>query len=108
KSVSEASFKYAAEIASGVAVDDGLFVDDRRAPDDFKLGPDTTDAEIVDALRFVYGCHAKAPHGCGHDDCPEGWVDLERIVREIRDIDTPVEDSEQFYLNRPTSPPGSF
>jgi hypothetical protein len=35
-------------------------------------------------------------------------VDLPRIVREIRDLDTAPEDSAQFYLNTPTSPPGAF
>lgn len=107
-SVSEASFQYAADIAAGIAIDEGLLVDDRHARDGFVLDADTTDAELLDELRFVYGCSARSPHDCGHDDCPSGWVDLERIVREVRDLDTAPEDAQQFYLNRPTSPPGSY
>lgn len=44
-----------------------------------------TDAELREALAVAYG--------------DAWWVDLDRLVREIRDPDTPPEDAMRFYLN---------
>ena len=44
-----------------------------------------TDDELAAALRVTY------------EDA--WWVDIERLVKEIRDPDTPREDAERFYLN---------
>ena len=109
-SVSEESAMYAKEIELGQTVDDGLLWDHREAPETVQLEAGVTDEELIEGLRYAYGDSSADPRGCVlHDPpCPPGWVDLRRIVREIRDLATEPEDAGQFYLNRATTPPGSF
>lgn len=109
-SVSEMSAQYAREIEAGRTVDDGLLWDHREAPETLRLEAGITDAELVEGLRYAYGDSSADPRGCVlHDPpCPPGWVDLGRLVREIRDEDTAPEDAAQYYLNRATTPAGSF
>lgn len=109
-SVSEASALYAKAIREGTTIDDGLLWDHRQAPDDLELVAGVTDEELIDGLRHTYGDSSAHPGGCTihRRPCPPGWVDLTRIVREIRDEATEPEDAGQYYLNRPSSPPGAF
>lgn len=60
----------------------GIFYDAVEAP---PVKPEDTDDELAEALAVAYG--------------DAWWVDLERIVREIRDPDTPWEDAERFFFN---------
>jgi hypothetical protein len=59
-SVSEASFNYAADIAAGRAIDEGLLVDDRRARDGFTLDESTSDA------KGRWDCPCDARGVCSH------------------------------------------
>lgn len=71
--------------ASQKAWDDGrpgIFLDAVEAP---LVTEDSTDAELRAALEVAYG-GAK-------------WVNLDRLVSEIRDPDTDWQDSRRFYLN---------
>lgn len=75
--VAEASHK-AAELGAA-----GVFYDAVEAdPIDVEAA---TDDELVAALRKPYG--------------DSWWVDLRRLVADIRDPDMPLEDSERFFLN---------
>ncbi len=84
QTAAEATFKAHARGSEGV------FVDAVEAP---RLDLETaTDDELRDALSVAYG--------------DAWWVDLDRLVREIRDPDTPAEDAKRFYLNWNTSGSG--
>jgi hypothetical protein len=109
-SVSEASFEYHQKIVAGEAADGGLLWDHREAPPSLELKAGVTDEELAAGLRYAYGDSSADPRGCVlHDPpCPPGWVDLTRIVREIRDLDTEQADAALYYLNRPSSPEDSF
>lgn len=67
----------------------GIIFDHRQGPD-----PSTfdwhEDADLKAALAEAYGPAAE-------------WMDLDRIVREIRDPETTRSDAERFFLNRPSS-----
>jgi len=77
QSVAEASHKAAEQGAAGI------FYDAVEAP---KVDIDTaTDDEIKAALAVAYG--------------DSWWVDLPRLVADIRDPDTPREDTERFFFN---------
>lgn len=67
--------------------DPSIFVDAVEAP---HVRPEDDDAKLKKALEVAYG-DAAGSRG--------GWVDLDRLVREIRDPDTLWEDSERFYFN---------
>lgn len=89
-SVAEASAEYARRIADGGARDDGLLWDHREAP----AGTDMSDeASLLEGLAFVYGESAETAGG---------WVDLERLVREVWDPATDPQDARRFYLNQIT------
>lgn len=76
-SVAQATDKAA---VSGAA---GVFYDAVEAPRfDF---PAATDAELKAALKVAYG--------------DAWWVDLDRIVADIRDPDMTTEDAQRFHLN---------
>ncbi len=76
-SVAESTHKAA---VSGAA---GVYYDAVEAPDvDLETA---TDAQIRAALRVAYG--------------DSWWVDLDRLVADIRDPDTPREDAERFFFN---------
>lgn len=89
-SVAEKSAAYWSQIREGLAVDDGLLYDHREAPPD-------TDLFDRDSLRagllHVYGDSAIDAGG---------WVDIDRIMAEIWDPATDVQDARRFYLNQIT------
>ncbi|WDS52028.1 terminase large subunit [Microbacterium phage Caron] len=63
--------------------DDGILYDSREAPGDIDLA----DREaVLEGLRCAYG--------------DASWVDLERILSEVYDPDTPPEEARRFYLNQ--------
>ena len=77
QSVAEATHKAAEQGTAGV------FYDAVEAP---PVDIDTaSDEELKAALRVAYG--------------DSWWVDLDRIVADIRDPDTPREDAERFFFN---------
>lgn len=61
----------------------GLLYDSREAPGDVDLADEKA---LLEALAATYG--------------DATWVDLERILGEIYDPDTPPEESRRFYLNQ--------
>ena len=89
-SVSEQTFKFYEAIKEGRTKDEGLYVNHREAPSD----TDISDRDsLLKGLAYAYGDSA-AVNG--------GWVDLERLVGEIWDPATRVEDARQFYLSQIT------
>lgn len=60
-----------------------MLYDSREAPDDIDLADE---AALREALRVVYG--------------DATWVDLDRVIGEIYDPDTPPEEARRFYLNQ--------
>lgn len=89
-SVAEGDFKYWEDIQSGKTKNASLLVDHREAPED----TDLSDRESLRAgLLHVYGDSAEDAGG---------WVDIDRLIEEIYDPSTTVEDTRQFYLNQIT------
>lgn len=89
-SVSEATFAYAQAIDEGRATETGLLVDHREAP----AGTDMSDDDSLrKGLLYAYGDSAQDAGG---------WVDLDRIMAEIRDPATDPQDARQYYLNQVT------
>lgn len=83
KSVAEASYLAWRAMVEGRTRSKGLLYDTREAP----AGVDLSDeALVMEALRAAYGDAA--------------WVDLERILAEVYDPDTPPEEARRFYLNQ--------
>lgn len=89
-SVSEATFKYWESIKEGRSKEKGLYVSHREAPADTDLSDRDS---LLAGLAYAYGDSA---------DKAGGWVDLERLVAEIWDPSTTVEDARQFYLSQIT------
>ncbi|MGD9996969.1 MAG: terminase TerL endonuclease subunit [Ilumatobacteraceae bacterium] len=87
ESVAEAAAAYAQTIANGQVANRGLLYDYRCGfvPDDWD-----DDEELIAALTAAYGDGA-------------GWMDLERIVAEIRDPKTRPVDARRYFLNLPPS-----
>jgi len=75
-SVAEGTDKAVSEGAAGI------FYDAVEAP---PVKPEDSDETLRAALRVAYG--------------DAWWIDLDRIVAEIRDPETTWEDSERFYFN---------
>jgi hypothetical protein len=61
---------------------EGVFYDAVEAPN---VEPESSDAELETALKVAYG--------------DSWWVDTERLVRDIRDPDTPWDDACRFFFN---------
>jgi hypothetical protein len=89
-SVAEASAEYATRIADGTVRDDGLLWDHREAPPDTDMADESS---LLAGLAHVYGESAGTAGG---------WVDLDRLVREIWDPATDPQDARRFYLNQIT------
>lgn len=89
-SVSEATFAYAQAIEEGRASETGLLVDHREAPADTDMSDDES---LRAGLVHAYGDSARDAGG---------WVDLDRIMSEIRDPATDPQDARQYYLNQVT------
>ena len=83
-SVAEATHEYWRSIADGRRKDDGLVFDHRQGPVDFEWEDDEA---LKLALQEAYGEAA-------------GWVDIERIVAEIRDPQSEEADSRRYWLNQ--------
>ena len=71
-------------IVAGELVDDGVFVDHREAPPVDLNDDDELESAIVD----VYGAAAE-------------WLDVGRIMAEIRDPQSDPADSRRYWLNQP-------
>ena len=89
-SVAEASFAYADAIAEGRTRDDGLLMDHQEAPADTDMADDDS---LRSGLLVAYGDSARENGG---------WVDIERIMRDIRDPATDPQDARQYFLNQVT------
>ena len=86
-SVAEAAHDYASTFASGQVVNRGVLYDYRCGP----VPADWDDDEqLIVSLGSAYGDGA-------------GWMDLERIVSEIRDPKTRPVDARRYFLNLPAS-----
>lgn len=82
-SVAEGSYLAWRAIEEGRSRASGVLYDSREAP----LDIDLSDAALVrEALRVTYG--------------DSDWVDLERLLGEVYDPDTPPEEARRFYLNQ--------
>lgn len=82
-SVAEASYLAWRAMVEGRTVAKGLLYDTREAP---------ADIDLADEKAVLAGL--KAAYGDAH------WVDLERILAEVYDPDTPPEEARRFYLNQ--------
>jgi hypothetical protein len=83
ESVAEASYLAWRAIIEGRSTSDGILYDTREAPADIDLAD--RDA-VMAGLRAAYG--------------DASWVDLDRILSEVYDPDTPPEEARRFYLNQ--------
>ena len=89
-SVSEASFAYAQAIEEGRARETSFLIDHREAPSDTEMSDDES---LRAGLLHAYGDSAREAGG---------WVDIERIMADIRDPNADVQDSRQYFLNQIT------
>src|SRR5690606_13174439 len=83
ESVAEASYLAWRAIVEGRTRADGILYDTREAPGDVDLA---NQAALLEGLRIAYG--------------DAHWVDLQRILSEVYDPDTPPEEARRFYLNQ--------
>lgn len=86
ESVAEQTHQHAELIAAGKVRRPRLLFDHREAPP-VKNWDD--DEEVLAALRHVYGPAA-------------AWTDLEGILTDMRDPQSDRDDSERYWLNRPS------
>lgn len=89
-SVSEASFEYAQAIEEGRARETSFLIDHREAPADTDMSDDDS---LREGLLFAYGDSAREAGG---------WVDVDRIMADIRDPASDPQDSRQYFLNQIT------
>lgn len=82
-STAEKSYLAWRSIVEGRSRSKGILYDTREAPSDVDLADEKA---VLAALRIAYG--------------DAHWVDLERILAEIYDPDTPPEEARRFYLNQ--------
>lgn len=82
-SVAEASYLAWRAIVEGRSRAEGILYDSRSAPDDIDLADEKA---VMAGLKAAYG--------------DATWVDLERILAEVYDPDTPPEEARRFYLNQ--------
>lgn len=82
-STAEKSYLAWRAIVEGRSRSEGILYDSREAPGDIDLADE---AQVVIGLRLAYGDSV--------------WVDLERILGEVYDPDTPPEEARRFYLNQ--------
>ena len=87
-SVSEASFEYAQAIEEGRARETSFLIDHREAPADTDMSDDDS---LREGLLFAYGDSAREAGG---------WVDIDRIMADIRDPASDPQDSRQYFLNQ--------
>lgn len=89
-SVAERSSNYHKQIREGRARDPGLLYDHREAPPETSL---VDKDSLLAGLRYVYGDSAETAGG---------WVDLERIVREVWDPAVDPQVARADFLNQIT------
>lgn len=82
-SVAEATHDYAKKVAAGEIRDDSLLFDHRQAPEEFDWNDDDA---LREALRAGYG--------------DADFLDLDRIIKEIRDPQVEEADSRRYWLNQ--------
>lgn len=82
-SVAEKSYLAWRAMVEGRTRSKGLLYDTREAPGDIDLADEKA---VLAGLKAAYGDAI--------------WVDLERILAEIYDPDTPPEEARRFYLNQ--------
>ena len=86
ESVAEVLYRHWAALVAEGAADPTIYVDHRQAPE----VPDLDDDDALEAaLRHVYGPAA-------------AWLDLPRIMAEIRDPQTDAKEARRFWLNQPS------
>lgn len=83
ESVAEASYSAWRAVEEGRARQGGILYDSREAPGDVDLADEAT---LREALKAAYG--------------DATWVDLDRVLGEVYDPDTPPEEARRFYLNQ--------
>ncbi len=83
ESVAEKSYLAWRAIVEGRTRSKGILYDTRQAPDGIDLADE---AAVLEGLKAAYG--------------DATWVDLERILAEVYDPDTPPEEARRFYLNQ--------
>ena len=83
RSVAELSFEYATAVVEGRLPDQGLLFDHHE-------GPEPADWDNDDE---VIACLAEAYRGCP-------WIDVERLLIEVRDPTVDRADIERYFLNR--------
>lgn len=85
-SVAEHSHEYAQKVAEGAIVDPGFLFDHRQGSGKFDWHDDD---QLRAALIEAYGEAAE-------------WMDVERLIAEIRDPQTKEEDARRYFLNQPS------
>ena len=86
ESVAEVLFRHWSALVAEGAVDPTIYVDHREAPE----VPDLDDDDVLEAaLRHVYGPAAE-------------WLDIPRIMAEVRDPQTDPKEARRFWLNQPS------
>ena len=85
ESVAEVLYRHWAALAAEGAADPTIYVDHREAD----VADLDDDEELEGALRHVYGPAA-------------AWLDLPRIMAEIRDPQTDPKEARRFWLNQPS------
>ena len=85
ESVAEVLYRHWQRLVDEGAVDPTIYVDHRQAPDVVDLEDDD---ELEAALRHVYGPAA-------------AWLDLPRIMAEVRDPQVDAKEARRFWLNQP-------
>lgn len=83
ESVAEGSYSSWRAVEEGRAKDNGLLYDTREAPMSVDLADE---AALRAGLRCAYG--------------DATWLDEDRLVGEVYDLDTPPEEARRFYLNQ--------
>ena len=86
-SVAEQLARHWQALATEGATDPTMYVDHREAPEVVDFDDDD---ELEAALRHVYGPAAQ-------------WLDLPRIMAEIRDPQTDATEARRFWLNQPST-----
>lgn len=82
-STAEKSYNAWRQIVEGRSRAEGILYDAREAPAEIDLADE---AQVREGLRCAYG--------------DSHWVNLDRILAEVYDPDTPPEEARRFYLNQ--------
>jgi hypothetical protein len=83
ESVAEKSYLAWRAVVEGRSTSEGILYDTREAPADIDLADEKA---LMEGLKAAYG--------------DAYWLDLDRILAEVYDPDTPPEEARRFYLNQ--------